>query len=195
MKNSGFMTTTLQKAPSQSQYRMGQERDYLSPGNGSKKNAWSVVVSRRFRQNTHLSQVVVHKVSEWVNKLKNAYLPVRLAWKVYKHQLWPGVSYSIATLANRKEMVDYILHKLDFKMLSVLGVNQHIKVEWRCLGREFGGIGLFNFMVEQFIGWIKIMPQHFYTATTLSHKITASIEALKLEVGCRGNPMNENYVE
>jgi hypothetical protein len=80
-------------------------------------------------------------------------------------------------------------------MLSFLGVNQNVKVEWRRLGREFGGIGLFNLAGEQLIGRIEIMLQHFHTATTLSHKITASIKALQLEVGCRGNPMNENYAE
>ena len=89
--------------------------------------------------NMHLNQVVVAKVSNWVNKIKNAHLPVHLAWKAYRHQLWPGVRYGLATLANRKDMVDSILHKLEFKMLSSLKVNQHVKVEWRHLGRKFGG--------------------------------------------------------
>ncbi len=70
-----------------------------------------------------------------------------------------------------------------------------MKVEWRHLGREFGEIGIFNLAIEQFIGWIKIMLHHFHTATTLSQMITASIEALQLEVGCGGNLMNENYAE
>ncbi len=144
---------------------------------------------------THLNQVVVGKVSKWVNKIKNMHLSVHLAWKAYRHQLWPGVCHGLATLANGKDMLDSILHKLEFKMLLFIVVNQHMKVEWRHLGREFGGIGLFNLAIEQLIGWIKIMLQHFHTATTLSQKITASIEALQLEVGCRGNPMNKNYAE
>ena len=44
---------------------------------------------------THLNQVVVKKVSKWANKLKNACLPVHLAWKAYKYQLWPRVCYDI----------------------------------------------------------------------------------------------------
>ena len=63
-------------------------------------------------------------------------------------------------------------------MLSFLGVNQHVKTEWRHLGREFGAIGLFNLAVEQYIGWIKIMLRHFHTGSTLSGKITASVGAL-----------------
>jgi hypothetical protein len=52
--------------------------------------------------NMHLNQVVVAKVSKWVNKIKNAHLPVHLVWKAYRHQLWPGVRYGLATLANKK---------------------------------------------------------------------------------------------
>jgi hypothetical protein len=89
--------------------------------------------------NTHLNQVVVGKVSKWVNKIKNAHLPIHLAWKAYRHQLWSVVHYGLSTLANGKDMVDSILHKLEFKMLSSLKVNQHVKVEWRHLGRKFGG--------------------------------------------------------
>jgi hypothetical protein len=70
---------------------------------------------------THLSQVVISKFSKWVNKLKNAHLPVCLAWKAYRHQLWPGVCYSIVTLANRKDMVDNIVHKLEFECCLFLG--------------------------------------------------------------------------
>ncbi len=143
----------------------------------------------------HLNQVVVGKVRKLVNKIKNAHLPVQLAWKAYRHQLWPGVRYGLATLANKKDMVDSILHKLEFKMLLFFGVNQHLKVEWRHLGRELGGIRLLNLGIEQFIGWIEIILQHFHMATTLSQQITASIMALQLEVGCRGNRMNENYAE
>ncbi len=144
---------------------------------------------------THQNQVVDAKVSKWVNKIKNVHVPIHLAWKACRHQLWPGVHYGLTTLANRKDMVDSILHKLEFKMLLFLGVNQHVKVEWRRLGREFGGIGIFNLAIEQFIGWIKIMLQQFNTATKLSQKITASIKALQLKVYGRGNPKNKNYAE
>ncbi len=144
---------------------------------------------------THLNQVVVKKVGKLVNKLKNTHLPIHLAWKAYKYQLWPGARYGIPTLANRKDKVDSIMHKLEFEMLSFLGVNHHIKSEWRHLDREFGGIGLFNLTVEQFIGWIEIMLQHSHTRSTLSGKITASVKALQLENGCRGNPLNEDHGE
>jgi hypothetical protein len=97
---------------------------------------------------THLHQVVVGKVEKWVRKLKNVHLPIRLAWKPYKYKLWPGIRHGITTLANRKDKIDNILHKLKFEMLSFLGVNQHVKTEWICLAREFGGISFHNLAVD-----------------------------------------------
>jgi hypothetical protein len=61
--------------------------------------------------------------------------------------------------------------------------------------RAFGGIGLFSFPVEQTIGMINMLIQHYGTGTTLALKMTASIEALQLEIGCIGSLFVENYDE
>jgi len=63
------------------------------------------------------------------------------------------------------------------------------------LHRAFGGIGLFSFAVEQTIGMINMLIQHYGAETTLARKITASLEALQLEIGCVGSPFAENYDE
>jgi hypothetical protein len=41
---------------------------------------------------------------------------------------------------------------------------------------------------------MEIMLQHYHTGTTLSDRITASIEALQLEIGSRGNPLNDIFL-
>ncbi len=71
----------------------------------------------------HLQEVVVKKVEKWVQRLKNTHLPTHLAWKAYHYQLWPGIWYWLAKLANNKEALDPLLHKLEFKMLPFLGIN------------------------------------------------------------------------
>jgi len=40
-----------------------------------------------------------------------------------------------------------------------------------------------------------MLIQHYGTGTTLARKITASLEALQLEIGCVGSPYAENYDE
>ncbi len=141
----------------------------------------------------HLQEVVVGKTRTWVNQLQNANLPIYLAWKAYKFQLGPVICYGISTLANRSKEIEVILHGLEFEMLSCLGVNRHVKTEWRRLTQKFGGIGLFNFSIEQFIGWVEMVLQHYRTGSIISKKMQASLEAAQLEIGCHGNPLHECY--
>jgi hypothetical protein len=63
------------------------------------------------------------------------------------------------------------------------------------LPQEFGGIGLHNLVVEQFIAWtwMEILLQHYRAGFTTSKKLRASLEAMQLEIGCIGNPLNEEY--
>ncbi len=67
-----------------------------------------------------------------------------------------------------------------------------MKREWRTIHRAFGGIGLFSFVAEQMIGMINMFIQHFEASTSLARKVTASLEALQMEIGCIGNPLLEN---
>ncbi len=79
----------------------------------------------------HLQEVVVGKVTKWVGCLKNAQLPTHLAWEAYRHQLWSGVKWSLSTLVNSNREIDGILHKLEFEIIPLMGVNRHVKTEWR----------------------------------------------------------------
>jgi hypothetical protein len=142
---------------------------------------------------THLQEVVLGKTSKWVGRLKNAHLPTYLAWKAYQFQLWPSIRYGIATLATPRIEIEDILHKLEFEMLSYPGINQHLKTEWRRLPREFGGIGLYNLSIEQFISWMEVLLQHYGAGFMTSQKLQASLEAMQLEIGYSGNPLNEDY--
>ena len=61
--------------------------------------------------------------------------------------------------------------------------------------RAFGGIGLFSFPVEQTIGMINMLIQHYGAGTTLAMNMSALIEVLQLEIGCIGSPFVKNYEE
>ncbi len=85
------------------------------------------------------------------------------------------------------------LQKENFLILPLLGVNRHVKTEWRTLHRAFGGVGLLDLVVEHTIGMINIFVQHYGAGTTIAMKYEASLEALQLELGCLGNPLMEDY--
>ncbi len=133
------------------------------------------------------------KYGQWIDKSTNGHLPCRLNWISYRFKLFPGIRYSLATLATTTSQVDTLLQQLDNRALPLLGVNRAIKREWRNIPRAFGGIGLFNLAVEQMIGWANMLLQHYGTPTTVGDKLKASLEALQLEIGGTGNPLNKCY--
>jgi hypothetical protein len=96
-------------------------------------------------------------------------------------------------LANQSEKIEDVLHSLEFKMLSFLGVKQHVKTEWWKLAHKFGGIGLFNLSSEQLISWVEVLIQDYGTGSTISKKMCALLAAVQLKIGCWGSPFNECY--
>jgi hypothetical protein len=76
-----------------------------------------------------------------------------------------------------------------------LGVNRNVKREWRTIHCAFGGLGLFSFAIEHTISMMNMFIQPYGAGTMLAKKFTASLEALQLELGCTGNPLQENFDE
>jgi hypothetical protein len=125
--------------------------------------------------------------------MKNGHLPARLGWVAYKFKLWPGVRYGLATLAMPLEAAQRAFQHVNFDVLPLLGVNQNLKQVLCSLHCVFGGIGLYSQPVEHAIAMINMLIQHYGTETMLAKKFSASIEALQLEIGCIGNPLNKDY--
>jgi hypothetical protein len=50
-----------------------------------------------------------------------------------------------------------------------------------------------NLSIEQFISWMKVLLQHYGAGFTTSKKLQASLQAMQLKIGCRGNTLNEDY--
>ncbi len=91
------------------------------------------------------------------------------------------------------ETAQRALQRMNFHVLPLLGMNRNGKWEWRSLHRVFGVIGLYSLPVEHAIAMINMLIQHYGMETTLAKKFSASIEALQLEIGCIGNPLNKDY--
>jgi hypothetical protein len=143
----------------------------------------------------HIAENVTGKAKNWVHKMRNAHLPASMGWIAYRFKLWAAMRYGIATLSIPLAAARRILQPENYQCLSFLGINRNVKREWRTMHRAFGGIGLLSFPVEQTIGMINMLVQHYGAGTTLAMKMTASMEALQLEIGCIGSPFDENYDE
>ncbi len=153
---------------------------------------WSAIDGNNSK---HIKEKVTGTTTNWINRMQNAHLPARMGWIAYRFKLWVSIRYGIATLAIPLAKARRILCTKNFLCLSFLGVNRNVKREWRTMHRTFGGIGLFSFPVKQTIGMINMLIQHYGAGTTLAKKMSASIEALRLEIGCIGSPFVKNYEE
>ncbi len=128
--------------------------------------------------------------------MRTAHLPARMGRIAYRFKLWADIRYGIVTLAIPLVESRRILQTENFQQcLSFLGINRYVKREWQTLHQAFGGIGLFSFSVEQTIEMINMLIQHCGTGTTLALKITASLEALQLDIVCVCSPFAKNYDE
>jgi hypothetical protein len=86
------------------------------------------------------------------------------------------IEVGLGTLAMQNAPTKSLLHALEFEMLSSMGVNKHVKVEWRTIAREFRGIGLYSLSVEQFICWLEMILQHYQAGHTVSSKLRATLK-------------------
>lgn len=125
---------------------------------------------------------------QWLCRLKNGHLPSWMIWMSYYHQLWPGLRYGLGTLTNSITDATKCLHKLDFQLLPLLGVNRHITTGWRTLHHAFGGIGLLSLPIEQHICRLNVLLQHYNTPSIVGKKLTCSMHLLQLQLGTNTNP-------
>ncbi len=100
-----------------------------------------------------------------------------MAWVAYKHQLWPGLRYSLGTMTNNIEAADNLLDKENYIMLNILGVVRTIHRGLRKLHITFGGFGLFT---EQLISRINTFFQHYHTPSNISKKLDMFLRYLQL---------------
>ncbi len=107
--------------------------------------------------NVHLSQSITGCMNKLISKMKNGHLPARLGWIAYKFKLWPGIKYSLATLAMPLEITQKMLQCKNLHLLSFLGVNRNVKREWRTLHHTFVGIGLYSLPVKRSIAMINMI--------------------------------------
>ncbi len=135
----------------------------------------------------HLQEVVLGKTSKWVGRLKNAHLPTHLAWKAYQYQLWPSIRYGIATLTTpRKEIEEISLSSKCFPTWESTNtknlMEETTKGVWRCWPLQ-----CVNRTIHQLDGGPTAILWHWLST---SKKLQASLEAMQLELGFSGNPLN-----
>ena len=143
----------------------------------------------------HAAQLasICDKSGSWAYKILNGHLPASHVWRSYCFQLRSQLLYALGTLTNDLASAEHCLQRLEYQLLPQLGVNRHIKTGWRRLHQTFGGVGLIDLPVEQFICRINIFMQHYGTPTALGHKLSTSLHWLQLQIGSLDSPLSLPY--
>ena len=130
---------------------------------------------------------------KWVERLKTRPLPPRDAWFSFDNQLVHGLSWGLVTVILPPATLDYLIQKLYFKALPLLGVNRCITKEWRCLPEMFQGLGLPNFVIRALADKIHFMQCHWGFEGVTSAMLLFAFEAFLMEIGLYGNIFTLDY--
>ncbi len=140
----------------------------------------------------HLDHIKT-KTTTWVNRMTNGHLPSHMAWVAYKHQLWPGLQYSLGTMNNDIEQASTLLDDVDYRTLNVLGILRNVTKGLRKIHTTFGGFDLFDLGTEQLISRVNMFFQHYHILTNLSRKLNASLGYLQLQIDTPHNLFTMDY--
>ena len=136
---------------------------------------------------------VATRANVWLDRLKNGHLPSKFSWVSYRLQLWSSIRYGLGTLSAPLCQLGELTRNFAHRALPYLGVNRNIRSGWRYLHSSFGGVGLLSLSTESVISRINMFLQHWGMPTPIGDMLEASMEALQLEAGCVGCPLNENF--
>jgi hypothetical protein len=133
------------------------------------------------------------RASVWLDRLKNGHLPLKYSWVSYRLQLWSSLRYGLGTLSAPLSKLGELTTNFAFHALPYLGVNCNIRSEWRYLHNTFGGVGLLSLSTEAKIARVNLFVQHWGMPNPIGQMLQTSMEALQLEIGCVGCPLNEPF--
>jgi hypothetical protein len=143
----------------------------------------------------HAAQLAAirEKSDGWAYRILNGHLPASHVLRSYCFQLRAQLLYALSTLTNNLSAAEQCLQSLEFRILPQLGANRHIKTGGQRLYQTFGGVGLIDLPIEQFICCTNIFMQHYGTPSSLGHKLSMSIPWLQLQLGCLESPFSLPY--
>ena len=114
-------------------------------------------------------------------------------WLSLFHQLYPSMTYAIEALCAQPKWIEDKQHKIFYASLSRLGVNRNIIRLARTLPYEFGGLGLFDLVIETLGRRLHFLRQWWGTDTNVGRILYAGYEAFMKGHGLAGNVFSRNF--
>ena len=128
-------------------------------------------------------EMLKHKVQEWMNMLKNDYLPRHVIWRAFWGTIWMSIRYTLPAITISKNQGAGILIPLYKQFLPKIGVSSTLPLPYRYGSIEHYGLGLPQLQNESLISKLNFYLMHNGINTISGHHLQISAEYVQLEIG------------
>ena len=135
-------------------------------------------------------EVLSDKIDELGNKIRDNWVPRRLAWQGFKTMVWQSLKYPLAACSMTKAQGKKLTTQLYKFFLPKLGVNRCFPLAYRHSPKCYQGLSLPEVYESQEMQKIDRLLANGDTKCLTGDILGASLEQLQLEVGI-GSPVIE----
>jgi hypothetical protein len=129
----------------------------------------------------------------WADRLSLRPLSHFDAWTSFTLQLYPGMSWGIATVVLSPQELYLVTKPVYYKCLPFLGVQCHIELPWRTLPECYQGIGLPNFSLISLSAKLQLIQCIWEFKDAASKSLRMGYESFLMDIGMYGNVLALNY--
>ena len=144
------------------------------------------------RGTKHMNEMC-KKGYSWADRLSSRPLSHSDAWTSFNLQLYPGMSWGIATVVLSPQEIYSVTKPVYYKCLPFLGVQRHIELPWRTLPECYQGIGLPNFSLISLSAKLQLIQCIWGFQEAASKSLRMGYESFVMDVGLYGNVFGYNY--
>ena len=131
----------------------------------------------------------------WADRLSSRPLSHSDAWTSFNLQLYPGMSWGIATVVLSPQELYLATKPVYYRCLPLLGVQRHIELPWRTLPECYQGIGLPNFALISLASKLQLIQCIWGFKDAASESLRMGYESFSIDVGLYGNIFGHNYAD
>ena len=123
----------------------------------------------------------------------SGYLTRADRWLSFSFQLRPALTYALEAFCADPRWIEAKQHQIFYACLSRMGINKNILRLTRTLPHSFGGLGMFDLVIETLGRRIHFIRQWWGTDTNVGRALYAAYEAFMKDHGLAGNVFSRDF--
>ena len=128
-------------------------------------------------------EVISEKIDDMGNKIRDNWVPRRLAWQGLRSMMWPSFAYPLPACTFSESKADRLTTDLYKLILPTMGMTSSFPRVYRHSPKRFQGVALTEFRSSSEAEKIARLLQHGDTPSLAGQLQNVSLEQAQLEVG------------